>query len=164
MATLTEDALLKHIRNHTMSQSSRETRVTVHLMSGQIVGFRCMGESQETVLTFPGSFRVADALAEGNVWVRRAEPHEQPDYKRLLKEGTEVNFIKTAPIRLLCHSTMQQAFGSQIMAVNGQEHMFGFTTDAPQPKEDFTEAAKLINLDGIKTPTTPSESGAGHWC
>ena len=164
MATLTEDALLNHICNHTMSQSSRERRVTVHLLSGEIVGLGCMGESQETVLTFPGSFRVADALAEGNVWVRRAEPDEQPDYQRLLKDGTEVNFIKTAPIRLLCHSTMQQAFGSQIMAVNGQEHMFGFMTDAPQPKEDFTEAAKLIHLDGIKTPTTPSESGAGHWC
>ena len=32
------------------------------------------------------------------------------------------------------------------------------TTDEPQPKEVFREVEMLINLDGIKTPTTPSES------
>ena len=32
------------------------------------------------------------------------------------------------------------------------------TTDEPQPEEVFREVEKLINLDGIKTPTTPSES------
>ena len=36
--------------------------------------------------------------------------------------------------------------------------MFGMTTDESQPKEVFSEVEKLINLDGTKTPTTPSES------
>ena len=42
--------------------------------------------------------------------------------------------------------------------VNDQEHMYGMTTDETQPKEVFREVEKFINLDGIKTPTTPSES------
>ena len=127
-------------------------------MSGEIAGLDGMGEFEETVLTFPGSFRVTDALAESNMWVRKAKPDEEPDCKRRLQEDTEVGFIKIAPIRVLYHSTWQRAFGEQIMAVNDQDHMFGMTTDDPQPKEVFREVEKLINLDGIKTPTTPSES------
>ena len=46
------------------------------------------------------------------------------------------------------------------MALNDQDHMFGMTMDETQPKEVFREVEKLINLDGIKTPTTPSESGS----
>ena len=128
-------------------------------MSGEIAGLADMGEFEETVLTFPGNFRVADALAECNMWVRKANPNEEPDYTRSFpQEGTEVGFINIAPIRVLYHATWQRAFGEQIMATNDQEHMYGMTTDETPPKEVFREVEKLINLDGIKTPTTPSES------
>ena len=160
MAMITADSLHKHDCAHIPSRSSRDIRVKVYLMSGEIAGLEGMGEFEETVLTFPGSFRVTDALAECNMWVRKAKPDEEPDYKRRLQEGTEVGFIKIAPIRVLYHSTWQRAFGEQIMALNDQEHMYGMTTDETQPKEVFREVEKLINLDGIKTPTTPSESGS----
>ena len=127
-------------------------------MSGTVAGLACMGESEETVLTFPGNFRVADALAEDNMWVRKASAAEEPDYTRQFpQEGTEVGFIKTAPIRVLYHTTWERAFGQQIMATNDQEHMYGMTTDETPPKQVFRDVEKLIDLDGIKTPTTPSE-------
>ena len=100
---------------------------------------------------------LGSALAGDNVWVRRAKPDEEPDYKRRLQEGTEVGFIKTAPIRVLYHTTWKRAFGQQIMATNDQEHMYGMTTDETPPKQVFRDVEKLIDLDGIKTPTTPSE-------
>ena len=48
------------------------------------------------------------------------------------------------------------------MALNYQEHMFGMTTDETHPKEVFREVERLIHFDGIKTPTTPSESEIEH--
>ena len=119
-----------------------------------------MGETEETVLTFPGNFKVSDALAQSNIWVRKAEPHEKADYNKVFKEGnrvTNMGFVEVPRIRVLYHSDWQRAFGEQIMAVKGQEHMYGMATDEAPAKEDFIEVEKLINLDDIKTPRTPSE-------
>ena len=98
MAMLTANALQKHNWAHIQSQRSREIHVKVYLMSGEIAGLGCMGESEETALTFAGSFHIADALAEDNLWVHRAKPDEEPDYKRRLQDGIEVGLIKIAPI------------------------------------------------------------------
>ena len=161
-AILTPGALHEHEIAHIQSRRSREIRVKVYLMiSGKIVGLMGMGESEETVLTFPGSFRVVDALAECNTWIRKAQPDERTKkgfFETTLQDGTKMRFIKTAPVRALYHSNWQRAFGEHIMAANDQEYMYGMTTNETPTTEDFREAEQLISLEDIKTPTTPSLS------
>ena len=109
-----------HVENHgRFDYDAKQIRVKVYLLSGGIVGFRDIGETQEEILTFPGHFTVSDALGEGNTWSRRAKEDEIPEHTRRLKDRTEVSFMQVPRIQELYHSNLKPAFGHQIMASDG---------------------------------------------
>ena len=134
MLPLTRDAL----DDHNLLQDFPITRVKIRLMSGDQVGWYELGETPETVLTFPGAFTVGEILHdEYKTWVRKAKDGDDRNYilTRTLPSGEKIEFVQVSDIKALILDSHRVAGLEQRIGTLNQTEILGVSTEARIPIE-----------------------------
>ena len=161
MAALTEDALHRHDLRY-MYPHTYCPRVTIRsASSGQVVAWFSIGETPDTIMSFPGKFTVGDVTGDtSQTWVRRAtDGDEKKDrISRTLRGGEILEFVQVEPVKSLVLPDGLVGMDDQILASFGQTELKGYAS-----KEAYNHIVEdtppLMNLDAVDSPESASSLG-----
>ena len=149
MLTLTRDAL----DHHNQRQNNPIKRVKVRLMSGDFVGWHSLGETPETILTFPGEFTVNQVIHDKyKIWVRKAKEGDDRNniLTRTLPGGEKIDFVQIDDIKALILDNNYVAGLERKIGTLNQTEILGLITEAEIPLEQVNTDGNLRDLNDIQ--------------